>query len=266
MNKFIMFSTNYLETMTLVSGTNLNSSTVDFLRDNRSDIGYCSWNTTTGDIIIDLGSTLPMTDFLILDHNIASGTLLYSNSLGAFTSISAITGTNSAIYINSGTTINAQYLKIQFTTITSNSGGFIGEFVATQKKFQLNLNPNGVQVVPKYTGTVNKLDSGISRLIRGDRSPLFSMSLSWENLLGDFASMTGTDLQNMTELARQQVSFLFYPNGGTSDANTLTGYPNIYSFRPQDIFKCRILQEAPYSFNNGLMMTAVALYTFEEVK
>ena len=66
--------------------------------------------------------------------------------------------------------------------------------------------------------------------------------MQWRHLQGDPNTLTNTDLQNMTELARKKTSFLFWPNANND-------FVNMFTWRKQDIFKCKITNDTEYEFS-----------------
>jgi hypothetical protein len=192
---------------------------------------------------------------MILNHNFLSGSVDILVG-GTWTSIFGFGFADNAV-VNSGT-FQSQYFRVNFSYTFDGNVGQCGEIVLTNKKFQLNYNPSGYNHGITNQYIENQLWSGLVN--RTEISQLFNAVLAYELLQGDDSGMVDTDLQNLTELARNKQSFLFYPNGNSTD------YPMAYGWRKRDIYKCKIMND--YNFTTPLpyMTIITASYELREVK
>ena len=230
MNQFLFLDTNYLEFSTLTGS--FNTSTVEYCRDSRSDIGFCLFAASVGSMTVDLLTTLTTDTYMVLNNNFTSGEILYSQDDVTYTTLT--TFATSSFYFHS--TITARYWKLGATAGTV---GAFGEFIVTKRKFQLNTNPSHDKFKPGIApvGQVIEYWDSRTRRIDTDIDGNFNCNIGWNYLLGNVDSMTGTDLQNVTELVRRKTTFLFHIHGGSATAGN---FPDMYCWRKDDIFKCRI--------------------------
>ena len=193
----------------------------------------------------------------------ALSTTAFTPPIAAFstTTYSTITTfsnlTTNAYYYNSTLTLPVVKVKYSFTTTQDSLTGTAGEIIATKKKFSLSRNPS--KYIPSKTPILktNRLYNGpiVSTRV-GDH---FDAQIGWNMLLGDPNTMTNTDLQLVTELAKTNVSFLFWPNAGNS-------FVNLHTWRLEDVFKCKITDPVTYEFADPDCRSIIADYLIQEVK
>lgn len=254
----LFFDTNYGEWAS-VTGVNLHTETAMYAYDNRSS-NLVDFSTCTGEFVYDFGTDgyYNLNTWIIANHNLVdfnvqnyTGTAWYT--VTAYSNNSATTN----YYNNASTSTQITDTKIVFTKTVNSDPAYFGEFIATKKKFQLNYNPS------TYVPSINPV--GISktlwdgRSVFNQRSDAFSANLGWGFLIGDANTLTNTDLQNVTELFRKKTSFLFWPNADNT-------FPNMFTWRKQDIYKCKCLEAVNYEFPAaGLTYIVKANYTIREV-
>lgn len=244
----IFYDVNYNQYYEFYTGAAINSVSVDYAIDNRSDAGLTTFNAGSVCVldfryfpVADTTSRYYITDIFINNHNL--GTLDVWKYTG--TVWNSLPGAYRTNYTESSYHISFPTVAVQGVRLlgvgpqASGSNLYLGEFIATRKKFQLNFNPSRFSYNNIAIGTENVLWDG--RKSWSERANLYSADLGWDYAVGDLNSMTGTDLQNLTELSRQRTEFLFWPNAGNT-----SGYPNIWGWRPNDVYKCRVSHNATY--------------------
>jgi len=181
-------------------------------------------------------------DFFICNHNFQNGRIAVYTNAGWQTITSFNNLTTNMLYYSHESTLQAFQFRLVFSTTQDNYAGRMGELIATKKKFQLNNNPDAFSYVSLSIGKETTLRSG--RSVYNEIDDVYAAQLNFEHLMGDFVSMTGSDLQNITELSRQKASFLFWPNANNA------GYPDLWGMRPTDIFRCKFINSTAYEFPN----------------
>ena len=250
------FDINYGE-FASVTGTNLNTSSAAYGYDNRSDAGNVTWNSVTGDLIYDFGNTLAVDSFFINAHNWAAGSIMYGDSLTSTLTVFSNLTTNAYFYKHAST-ITTKKVKFTFSSTQDSNPGYAGELIATKQKFQLNYNPSTYRPMLNPIGVQKQLYNG--KTIWNETSNIFNAEIGWNFLMGAVNTLTNTDLQNVTELVRQRSSFLFWPNAGNS-------FVNMNTWRPQDVYKAKILDVTTYEFPSPAIDYAImADYTIQEVQ
>ena len=254
-NNFVFYDTNYLYDASVASGTSYSTATVGYVYDSRSDAGNLLYTTETASLVFDLGQTLTMSDFAIFNHNI-TGVLQVSTGTSWQTVLTCTAGADTTrIY-----TITGRYIRMTTNSTTTGEPAYIGELLCTQQKFKLKCNPN--MYVPNILPIGNRVDLYNGRSLWQEIGDQFTAQLGYDYLVGDFDSMTGTDLQNLTELCRQKVSFIFHAYGSGTSNN-----PDLYSYRKKDIFKCKIFDSTSYEMASTSFDDIIrARYNLVEVK
>src|SRR3990167_1614466 len=258
-NSMAFFDINYNKYAS-VTGTNLNTSTAVYAYDNRSDLGNVTWTSQAGTYIADYGSgTFFYADsFFINNHNFASGNLQVYTGTSYLTIASFANLTTNAYHYQHNATITAYRVQFVVNYTQAGEAARAGELITTEKRFSLVDNPSRYVPLIRPIGQGNVLFDG--RMIWNDRSNIFEADISWEYLQGDSNTLTNTDLQNMTELARRRTSFLFWPNANNDLVNMST-------WRKEDVYKVKILDDATYEFvSPGLQHVIRASYKFMEVQ
>ena len=179
-------------------------------------------------------------------------------STGSFYSITSFSNlTTSSYYYNNAGTIAAVGVKFEFTSTQDSLTGTAGEIIATKQKFALSRNPS--KYIPSKTPILktNRLYNG--PIVSTRVGDYFEAQIGWSMLLGDPNTLTNTDLQNVTELARQNISFLFWPNANND-------FLNLQTWRKEDVFKCKINDQVSYEFADPDTRSIIADYLIEETK
>ena len=243
LNNQLFFGLNYGE-FASITGTNLNTVTAYFAYDYRSDTGMVNFNSTTGEFIYDFGSgtSFNIDSMLVLNHNFQNFSLAVTlTNTGVWTTLTAYTNqTITSHYYNIGSSTIVYDAKVNYTSTQDGAVGQMGEFIVTIKNFQLAYNPDIYQ--PKMTPimTKNILWTGKGVFAKKAES-YFTANIGWSALQGNANYVGNTDLQNVTELARKNTSFIYWPN-----ANNTT--QNLYTWRAQDIYKCKISSPVVYEW------------------
>lgn len=241
-NNIIVMDINYLEFASF-TGTHLHTETASYARDNRS-ADLVDFSTCTGTFVADfgVGGYFNIDTFILANHNLVDFYFQYYTGTAWVTYGSAYTSNSATTtYYNSGSvTSYIQDVQVVFTKTVNSEPAYFGEFIATKKKFQLAYNPSGYEPQMESNGPFKKLWTG--KQVYNERSDNFTAVLQWRHLQGDPLGATNTDLQNMTELARKKTSFLFWPNANND-------YISMFTWRKQDIFKCKITNDTTYEFS-----------------
>lgn len=240
----MFFDINYLCYYKDLSGSTFyNTDTVDYAIDDRSDKGYFTFNTMTGAevcFVYDTSTYFYIKDFFILNHNFQNGSIAIHTGTGWYTITTYAGLTTNAYYYSHATTLTAYGVSFKILATQDDEVGKAGELIATLKKFQLNLNPDQFTYADVPINQQTTLRSG--KTIFSEIDNVYVAKLHYEHLLGDFLSMAGSDLQNLTELSRQRASFLFWPNAYN------LAYPDMWGMRPQDMYRCKFVDAMQYDF------------------
>lgn len=249
--KMIFYDINYNEIANYFTGTFINTDTVNYAYDNRSDEGVMQFTTWTAGVlrfeyfpVANTTSQYYITDIFINNHNLGAFILQYTTGTTWVTIPGTVFETNYTLssYHASINTLGVQGVGINVVN-SQNSGtnSYVGEFIATRKKFQINKNPSNYMVENVPIGSGQNMWDGKANW--REHSNIYSASIGWEYAEGNLSSMTGTDLYNINELARQRVNFLVWPNA----SNTAGQYPDLWSWRTNDLYKCRITENVNYT-------------------
>ena len=241
-NNMLFFDMNYGEYAS-ITGTNIVTETVDYGRDNRSD-SLVEFNDYSGEYVFNFTATtgyFEIDSLLVSNHNFLNVNLQLNTGTAWYTANSYSALSASDIYLELSATVQCYGAKLAYTAVQdSTTTGFLGEFIVTKKKFQLGCNPN--TYVPTFETFGPEKKSWDGKLVFNERSDIFSANMGFNFLEGDANTLTNTDLQNMTELARKKTTFLFWPNANND-------FVNMYTWRKQDIFKCKIMGVVSYEFS-----------------
>lgn len=174
------------------------------------------------------------------------------------TTLTTFNLTTSAYYYKHTSTIGCVGVTYVFSSTQDSANGRAGELIASKQKFQLVTNPSKYSPKLLPLGVEKRLFSG--KTIWNESGDYFSANIGWSFLLGTPNTLTNTDLQNVSELARQRTSFLFWPCGGSDSIN-------IRTYRLEDAYKCKLYDGVSYEFPSPAIDYAiVADYRIEEVK
>jgi hypothetical protein len=260
----IFYQINYGEYADIITGTSLDTASAAFGYDNRSDGGNVTWNAVSGDLTYNFGDTSTffyVDSFFINNHNWKSGNIQVNTGSAWSTITSFANQTTSAYYYKHTSTLTGYQVRYVCTDTQDSSTAYAGELIATAERFQLNYNPS--KYVPTLSPTVKakQLYNGLTIANKiADRENVFSAEVGWGYLFGEENTLTNTDLQNITELARENNAFLFWPNGDSE-------FLNMRTWRKDDLYKCKILGEVKYEFPSPAIAYAIiADYEFIEVK
>ncbi len=261
LNNFKFFDINY-NGFGSITGTNLATATAFYGYDNRSDAGYVDWDDSTGSFIVDWGSgTYNLKDFLVLNHNWLAGHIaVYTGTAWDTITTFAAQSASTYYYSHASTITGVEQVEYSFSGTQDGENGQAGELIATREKFSLDCNPDALYqptLIP--VGEAITLYNGKDAYsTRGD--DVFRAMIAWEFLEGNSTDMTDTDLENVTELARKHAAFLFWPNADNTQALP-------YTWRRQDIYKCRIYSPSSYEFSHNALDNYIAPdYVIQEVQ
>ena len=188
--------------------------------------------------------------------NFTPPTAMYT-STSSFATLTAFSLTSNSFYYNHPSTISTSQVRYSFTSTQDSLTGTAGEIIATKQKFALSRNPS--KYIPSKTPILktNRLYNG--PIVSTRVGDYFEAQIGWSMLLGDPNTLTNTDLQNVTELARQNISFLFWPNANND-------FLNLQTWRKEDVFKCKINDQVSYEFADPDTRSIIADYLIEETK
>jgi len=134
---------NYLNTTTMVK-VDSNTALTKYLFNRNPDLGYTTdgYNSnTSATISIEFGSTMPVSNILIQNHNLKKFSLFYdSNTANAIASFT--TNSDNSIYL-SFSTIQATSIQLQMDeTISGNAEKSVGELILSERKLAFDVNPS----------------------------------------------------------------------------------------------------------------------------
>nr|AKH46014.1 hypothetical protein [uncultured marine virus] len=298
-NTMKFFDMNYLEfSSNSITGSNLNTQTaLDYAYDNRSDTGLVGWTAANGTVVFDFsGTTYHVDSIMLANHNFLNLNVLIHTGSGLYLTVSGssnATQTTDTFYLNFPPSYVGGF-KLEFSTTVDSLSATCGEIILTKQKFELHTNPDKYKPKLNPTGVSKQLwDGSVVYNQSGDRKNAFSADLGYsflENMEGNtmvWGTTTGDpiggvwgtisgapigdaweeyggkffgDLENLSELARTRVSFLFWPNSNNKDLG-------MYSWNKRDIFKCKILNQVTYEFPAPNMTNfIIADYELTEVR
>jgi len=259
-NNMLFFDLNYGE-FASVTGTNLQTETAQFASDNRS-ADLVDFSTCTGEFIYDFGAGgyFNLDTWAITNHNLVDFYVQFYTGTTWVTYGDTYTANSATTtYYNSGSiTSYIEDAKIVITKTVGSEPAYFGEFIVTKKKFQVKRNPSSYDPVIQSGGIVKSMWD--DRIKYNEKSDVFKTVIDYSFLEGDANTITNTDLQNMTELSRKKTSFLFWPNANNEN-------PNMFTWRKQDIFKCKMTNDTGYEFSaNNLDYMIKGRYIVEETQ
>lgn len=260
----MFFDINYGEyaVLSIVAG---DTSTMAYANDNRIDTGYVMFNQagTGGALVYNFGSATQyyIKDIFILDHNLEKGEVQYTVSVaGAWITLATFDNqTTNAYYYSHPATIAVNRVLVYPYGTQDSEVARLAEFVITKEKFTLNYNPSTYSPMKIPVGYEKHLLQN-GKMIWNKTGEYFQAQIGWNMLLGDANTLTNTDLQNVTELARNNTSFLFWPNANND-------FVNMHTWRKEDMYKCKITDAVSYEFPSPAIANAImADYTIQEAQ
>lgn len=253
LNNFKLYQTNKIESYSTYSGTGLNSSTIAYLVDNSVYSGIVTWTSGAGTLNISVANDISVTKAFLCYHNLY-GNLQYLNSAAAWVTISAFQGTfsNNGFSYMDFATVTAKNFKIAFSSdgayvgVNLYNNPVLGEFILTD-----NLNVNNMSATlsynPDYYSPRIELIGSEIVTINGKKDFIvkdkrFKADIGYNYCIGDSTFFNASDITIWQGLIFNKQKFLFWPNANS------TSYPNVYGFKPYEIFKCQVTGDVSSSF------------------